>query len=98
MIFDKTIFVVETGGTRDGVAFSGVRYFKPGQGSEAAAMAAYWISEAGSDPGVTAAWVNMRRLPDSVFEAGMFLLAWTLGGSAGDLASNGYATVEEALA
>ena len=73
-ICDRTIFEVSYGS--DGKD-SAVRYFGPFYFSDACLRAAEQIMRLDQDETVWAAWVHLKRLPDSIRPKGEHILAWT---------------------
>lgn len=53
------------------------RFFHPTHASDAAMRFAERVIEMDRDLAISAAYVNLKRLPDSIFPEGMDLMAWT---------------------
>lgn len=74
-MYDKTIFEVSSGGhVGDKVP---ARYFGPGDMADACVRFSERVIELDRDPVVGAAWVQLTRLPDSIYPNGLQLAAWT---------------------
>ena len=56
---------------------SQTRYFKPFLENDAVTRFADRVAQFDRDPSVSAAWVCLERLPDSIFPKGAQLVSWT---------------------
>lgn len=74
----QTIFEVSYGGSgRNELIRETKRYFGPGSITDAVQIFAEKVIELDQNKLVNAAWVHLRRLPDSIYPKGMDITAWT---------------------
>lgn len=88
----KTVFELTCGCA---IAPERVRYFGPTESNDAAQRFAEHVASLARNEGVTAAYVILKRLPDSINPEGVTLMAWTKVG--GETLSDGRKTLEELL-
>jgi hypothetical protein len=87
-VHQQTIFELSSGG-RDGEQ-TPTRYFGPCDMADAAVRFSERVIDLDRDPEVSGAWVHLKRLPDSVYPEGQWLVSWTK-------VSNERPTIEGAL-
>ncbi len=88
-----TIYELTWGSDR---GHKGARYFRPEDQASAATRFADRVVELDRDSLVGAAWVHLKRLPDSVCPEGQTLVAWTKISDEGRGTHPGHLTVEAA--
>lgn len=72
------------------------RFFRPEHSTDAAVKFSERVSEMDRDPNLSAAWVHLSRLPDSIYPQGMGLITWTK--TSGERPTRaGFLTAEEAV-
>ena len=70
---NQTIYKLSWGGGVD----TGIRYFDVNHQCDAYVRLAEHITALDQSPTLSAAWVHLERLPDTVFPEGMGLVNWT---------------------
>lgn len=73
-IYDRTIFELTWGA---GIISTQPRHFGPCNMADAAVRFSERVVELDRDPLIGAAWVRLKRLPDSIYPKGLDLVYWT---------------------